>query len=333
MSVPFIDLKRFEPGFLDAWAEKVARMSRDAQFIGGAEVAQLEQALSQDTGVAHAVSCANGTDALQLALRALGVGTGDRVLIPDLTFWATYEAVINVGAVPCTADISMDDMSIDVDIVAEALRKERFAAVVAVHLYGWGSARLDELRAACASAGVPLLEDGAQCYGTQRGERSIYAGCEIASISFYPAKVLGAAGDGGAVLCRDATVADKVRKLANHGRTTHYGHGLVGWNSRMDSLQAAYLNLSMRHLPARLESRRQWAARYQRELSLPGLRVISPPKGYRENGYCNVTLREDFQSKDLNKFLFENGVVADHLVTKKKSLEKMFLEILADADH
>ena len=309
MSVPFIDLKRFEPGFLDAWNEKVSGMTRNAQFIGGAEVSGLEKTLSESTGTANAVTCANGTDAIQLALRALNIGPGDRVLIPDLTFWATYEAVVNVGATPCTVDISFDDLGMDVDAVAECLKRNRPAAVIAVHLYGWGSRRLQELRRMCESAGVALIEDGAQCFGAEYNGRSIYADAAVATVSFYPAKVLGAAGDGGAALCRDPAIADRVRMLSNHGRTSHYGHGDVGWNSRLDALQAAYLNMSFQHLSARLESRRYWARRYQEELPRLGIEVVRPPECYKENGYCNVNLiRNPELKRRMESLLKEAGI-------------------------
>lgn len=268
-------------------------MTAAAQFIGGAEVTALEKNLERDLGVAHAVSCANGTDAIQLALRALGIGPGDKVLVPDLTFWATFEAVVNVGATPCTIDVSLDDMGIDLEVLRACLREQKPAAVIAVHLYGWGSGRLAQMRSLCREAGVKLIEDGAQCYGATYEGRSVYADADIATISFYPAKVLGAAGDGGAVVCRDAEVADRVRMLSNHGRTSHYGYGDVGWNSRLDSLQAAFLNLCLPHLPARLDSRREWSRRYRRDLAALGLEVIAPPANWTENGYCNVNLVRD----------------------------------------
>ena len=147
MGVPFIDIKRFEPGFLEAWNAKVAEMSKNAQFIGGAEVATLEKRLSEYTGTAFTVSCANGTDALQLALRAVGVGIGDNVLLPDSTFWATFEAVVNVGANPYTVDSNMSDLQMDFDAFAKAIDEVKPKAAMIVHLYGWGSSRLADYRA------------------------------------------------------------------------------------------------------------------------------------------------------------------------------------------
>ncbi|MEK9896134.1 MAG: aminotransferase class I/II-fold pyridoxal phosphate-dependent enzyme, partial [Burkholderiaceae bacterium] len=134
--VPFIDIKRFEPDFLPAWQAKVAEMSAQAQFIGGAEVARLESRLAQATGVAHAITCGNGTDAIQLALRAVGVGAGDVVLVPNATFWATFEAVVNVGASPVTVDVDPADGAVDFDAFTQALDAHAPKAALVVHLYG-----------------------------------------------------------------------------------------------------------------------------------------------------------------------------------------------------
>lgn len=299
MAVSFIDLRRFEPGFQEAWQRQVAEMSARAEFIGGPNVTRLEQRLREATGVNEVVSCANGTDAIQLALRAAGVGQGDVVLVPDLTFWATFEAVVNVNATPYTVDCHKADQSLDVDLVAKLLDTVKPKAVIVVHLYGWGTARLAELRDLCRKAGVVLIEDSAQAYGVKFNGESIFRGAQIATTSFYPAKVLGAAGDGGAVFCEDKAMADVVRRLSNHGRTAHYGHGDVGWNSRLDALQAAFLNLSLDHIDARLVSRRESADAYRAALAnkFPGFTVADAPAGYEENGYCNVCFVDDLEVK------------------------------------
>lgn len=308
MAVPFIDIKRFEPGFLEKWETKVMDMSRNAQFIGGSEVSSLETRLAEFTETKYAISCANGTDALQLALRAMGVGRGDKVLLPDSTFWATFECVVNVGADPVTVDPSEKDLQLDINDFKKAVEKYKPKAAIIVHLYGWGSADIIEFRQFCKDKNVSLLEDGAQCFGVRFNGDSIYKDALISTTSFYPAKVLGAAGDGGAVFTNDETLATMVRQLANHGRTSHYGHGSVGWNSRMDSLQAAFLNLSLDHIDARLESRRSIAKKYQDELSKLGVNVITPPKGYLENGYCNANIFDIDLRPKLEAHLKEKGI-------------------------
>lgn len=293
IKVPFIDLKRYEEGFLWALNEKFTEMTAAAQFIGGGEVTLLESRLQKSLDIAHAVTCANGTDALQLSLRALGVGRGDTVLVPNVTFWATFEAVINVGADPATLDADLSDGGISLSALEEAIERLKPKAAIIAHLYGWGTARLAEIRALCKERGVLLLEDGAQCYGATYKGKSIYEGALISTTSFYPAKVLGAAGDGGAVFTNDPELADRVRRLSNHGRTTHYGYGLLGWNSRLDSLQAAFLNLSLNYIDARIDSRRQSADFYRAHLRKLGIEIMVPPADYEENGYCNVCLIRD----------------------------------------
>jgi len=301
MAVPFIDLKRFEPGFLDRWNTRVSEMSARAEFIGGPMVSKLETRLQEYTGVEEVVTCANGTDAIQLALRAIGVGVGDVILVPELTFWATYEAVVNVGASPYTVDCRRDDQSIDIDRVRDLLSTVKPKAVIAVHLYGWGSGHLAALRDLCERAEVPLVEDAAQAFGVQYRDEPIMKNAHIATTSFYPAKVLGGAGDGGAVFCNDRELADTVRCLTNHGRVAHYGHGAVGWNSRMDALQSAYLDLCLDHFDQRLSSRRAMAEAYRQQLAdrFDGLAVVNAPGDYRENGYCNVCLVESAEIKQV----------------------------------
>lgn len=290
INVPFIDLKRLEPGFHSVLMEKFHAMTLNAQFIGGAEVSMLESRLQGELNVAHAVTCANGTDALQLALRAAGVGEGDVVLVPNVTFWATFEAVVNVGAKPITVDADLSDGGVCFEAFERAIREAKPKVALVAHLYGWGTGRLLELRKLCLEHDVVLVEDGAQAFGVRYQNQSIYKGAHISTTSFYPAKVLGGAGDGGAVFTNDAELADKVRRLGNHGRTAHYGYGDVGWNSRLDSLQAAFLNLSLDYIDARIASRREAVAYYQEALPATGIQLMSAPAGYEENGYCNVCL-------------------------------------------
>lgn len=302
--VPFIDLKRYEEGFLAAWGEKIGYLSRNAMFVGGDEVKQLECDLSNYVGVEYSVSCANGTDALQLALRALDVGEGDIVLVPDMTFWATFEAVVNVGAKVVTVDISLYDGGVDLNCLETAIAKYKPKAAVIAHLFGWGATKINDIRQLCANRDVLLIEDGAQCFGVKFQGEPIYKKALISTTSFYPAKVFGAAGDGGAVFTNSETLATRVRQLSNHGRTSHYGHGLVGWNSRLDAFQAAYLNLSFKNLDAKIKSRQQSSAIYREKISNKQINVIYPPIDFEENGYCNVCLvHENTYKRDLEQYL------------------------------
>ena len=297
MTIPFIDLRRFEHGFLDHWNEKVSKLSEKASFIGGEEVSRLEETLTRWTENKFAVTCGNGTDAIQIALRSLDVGKNDLVLVPNMTFWATFEAIVNVGATPVTVDSSLSDGGIELAAFIEAIERLKPKAAVIAHLYGWGTTNLKRVRDFCASKNVLLIEDGAQCFGAKYMGDSIYKDALISTCSFYPAKVLGGAGDGGAVFSNDPILAKRARQLSNHGRTSHYGYGVVGWNSRLDTLQAAYLNIAIKYLSARIESRRAAVRFYKETLSTTSVHQMVAPIDYVENGYCNVGLIENAQLK------------------------------------
>lgn len=308
MPVPFIDLKRLEPEFLERWTNAVREISENTAFIGGAQVQALEERLQRETGCKHAIACANGTDALQIALRACGVDRGDAVLVPDFTFWATFEAVINAGADPVTVDVNPSEHHMDLEFFRQALDEHKPKAAMLVHLFGWGSPHVAEMRKLCKERGVLLIEDGAQAYGAQYQNESIYQSAEISTISFYPAKVLGAAGDAGAVLTNSEDLAERARSIGNHGRTTHYSYAHVGWNSRMDALQAAYLNIGHDFLHQRLDSRRKSQAVYREAFANTSHECIAPPAEYVENGYLNLMVYTPEEREKLVAALKEKGI-------------------------
>lgn len=331
MSVPFIDLKRFESNFLSSWTQRVQELSQTASFIGGDEVNKLESKLCNYLNVKHAITCANGTDAIQLALRALGVGIGDVVVIPDMTFWATFESVVNVGAKVVTVDINLSDGGVLFQDLEVAIKKHKPKAVIIANLFGWASSRLDDIRELCMNSNIALIEDGAQSFGVKFKEESIYSGAYISTSSFYPAKVFGAAGDAGAVFTNNDELAASVRQLTNHGRSTHYGHELVGWNSRMDTLQAAYLNLSITNLDEKVKSRISSANKYRKSINNPKVQVISAPTDVSENGYCNVCLITDLKYKEkLEKLLKSNSIGYGNIypspMSKQTGAEKYLID-------
>jgi dTDP-4-amino-4,6-dideoxygalactose transaminase len=248
------------------------RVLRTTGFVGGPEVARFEQAYAAFGRVRHCVGVANGTDALELALRAVGVQAGDEAVLPANTFVATAEAVARVGARPVFVDCDEATGLIDVAAVKSAIGP-RTKAVLPVHLYGQ-LAPMEQLRAALADVDVALVEDAAQCQGASRlGHRPGERG--VAATSFYPGKNLGAYGDAGAVLTDDPEIATAVRTLANHGGRTKYDHEVVGCNSRLDALQAVVLTAKLSRLTEWNAARRTAAARYDELLA--GLdRVVRP---------------------------------------------------------
>jgi dTDP-4-amino-4,6-dideoxygalactose transaminase len=288
--IPFIDLqpvtKLVSAGVSERWAQVVA----SCEFVGGAGVQQLERELAAYCGTKAAIACSNGSDALLLALQAAGVVPGMHVALPNLTFWATFEAVAQLGAIPVLVDISMDDLQVDVTELARAHDRYRFQHAIVVHLYGWASNALIELRAFCRSREICLVEDAAQAMGVTLDGRPLLAGAALATLSFYPAKVIGGCMDGGAVVASDEALAHTVRSLANHGRASHYSYQHVGWNSRMAGLQAHYLLEVMPHARRIVQDRRRLAGRYRAEL--PGgrfaARLHGPAHPIAENGYLLV---------------------------------------------
>lgn len=286
--VPFITLNRFENGFRDQFLGGVANLFDKTQFVGGPVVAEMEAELASFSKAKYAIGCANGTDAIQIALRAVGVEKNEKVLVPDMTFWATFEAVVNVGANPVTVDVNRETCHWDLETFKKAVTEFKPKAAIMVHLYGWVSPDTMEIRKYAKEAGVLLIEDGAQCFGTEINGESVLKNALISTTSFYPAKVLGASGDAGAIFTNDEKLNQTCRILINHGRTDHYSHGLIGWNSRIGAYESLFLKLSLGHIEARLESRRNAVKYYAEALQgLPFKPVLAKPH-IKENGYCAV---------------------------------------------
>jgi len=252
------------------WRNVLARTA----FIGGPEVAAFEAEYATFTTSRHCVGVANGTDAIEIALRALGVGPGDECILPANTFIATAEAVSRTGAVPVLVDCVDDDTYlIDTDAV-EAAVTARTRAIIPVHLYGQ-AAPVERLLPLADGIGAWVVEDAAQAHGARRGDLGAGAGGHAAATSFYPGKNLGAYGDAGAVLTGSDDVARRARMIRDHGSARKYEHDLPGLNSRMDTLQAVVLSAKLRRLAGWNAARRDAAARY--DVLLSGVdRVIRP---------------------------------------------------------
>lgn len=271
--VPLIDLAAAHSEVAEEVAAGFKRVIAETAFVGGAEVTAFEREYAEFTGVPYCVGVANGTDALELALRAVGAGPGSEVVLPANTFIATAEAVARCGARPVLVDCDADTHLLDVDAALAAVTPAT-RAVVPVHLYGQ-LAPVERLRAGLAAAGerVAVVEDAAQCQGATRHGRPPGAG-GIAATSFYPGKNLGAYGDAGAVVTADAALATAVRRLGSHGGLAKYVHEVVGMNSRLDGLQAVVLRAKLARLAGWNAARRAAAARYH-ELLAP-LDVVRP---------------------------------------------------------
>ncbi len=252
-----------------AFHEVIAR----GQFILGPQVRMLEAAFAAYHQCEYGVGVSNGTDAIVLVLKALGIGPGDEVIVPAMTFCATAEAVCLVGARPVLVDVEPETLGLD-PVLTRAALTSRTKAIIPVHLHGW-AVPLEPFLAMAEEYNLFIIEDCAQAHGASEqgyrvGSRSS-AGC----FSFFPGKNLGALGDGGMVVTNNAALADQVRALANHGRRDKYLHDEIGYNCRLDELQAAFLNVKFPHLETWNEQRRALATRYNQALA--GLPIKTPP--------------------------------------------------------
>jgi dTDP-3-amino-3,4,6-trideoxy-alpha-D-glucose transaminase len=269
-------------------------------FILGPEVSAFESEFADYVGAAHAVGVANGTDALTLALRALGVGPGDDVVVPSFTFYASAEAIPPTGARPVFCDVDPDTMCVTADTVRAALTP-RTKAVIVVHLFG-NVAPVAEIEA----LGVPVVEDAAQAAGSLSADGRPGALGSVATFSFFPSKNLGCFGDGGAVTTRDAEIADRVRMLRFHGSRDKKTFELVGHNSRLDELQAAILRVLLPHLDGWSDGRRAAAAHYE-AAGLGELVALPQPVAGAEPAWHLYVVRDE-RPDDLARALGDAGV-------------------------
>ena len=281
--VPFVDLPALiRPSRADYLAA-FERLLDTGGFVGGPAVADFETGFARHCGAPHAIAVRTGTDALVLALRALGVGPGDEVITAANSFFATAEAISHAGATPVLADV--DDATLLLD-AADAARRitPRTRCIIPVHLFGQ-IADMAAVSALAAAHRLHVLEDAAQAHGATRsgpGGEHWRAGAiaPVAAFSFYPTKNLGALGEGGAVTTRDGALADRVRRLRDHGQAGRHDHVDIGYNARLDAVSCACLSISLARLDAGNAARRRLAAHYRTRLAeLPGVRLVAEPTG------------------------------------------------------
>lgn len=274
--IPFVDLGAGVKPLRDELLAAITAVLDSAHYVGGPPVAAFEKEFAAACGTTHAVAVKTGTDALLLALRALGIGPGDEVISPPNSFFATAEAIALAGATPVFADVDERTLLMDPAQVARAVTKKT-RAIIPVHLYGQ-CADVEAMRA--AAPGLPIIEDSCQAHGaTRHGQRAGSLG-DVAAFSFYPTKNLGALGEGGAITTSDAGLVSKLRALRDHGQTEKHVHQFVGYNARLDSLQCAALSVRLRHLEAAAVARRKIAAAYRDALAgVAGVRFVDEAAG------------------------------------------------------
>jgi dTDP-3-amino-3,4,6-trideoxy-alpha-D-glucose transaminase len=277
--IPLTRFDNADPALMDELLETVARVARRAAFTLGPEVEAFEAEYADYCGTAHAIGVSSGTEALALTLRALEIGPGDEVLVPANSFIATAEAVSFAGASPRFLDVDAQTALITAEAVQEAIGP-RTRCVIPVHLYG-RTVELDPIVALARDRGLSVIEDAAQAHGALLGARRAGSIGDAGCFSFYPAKNLGAWGDGGAVVTSDKRLAERVGLLRAHGERTRYHHELIGTTARLDALQAAILRVKLRRLDRWNAGRRRVAAALTRALSDC---TLTPPAPAREDG-------------------------------------------------
>ncbi|QOY92315.1 DegT/DnrJ/EryC1/StrS family aminotransferase [Paludibaculum fermentans] len=284
-TVPLLDL-RPQNGPLRAEIEAaIANVFQSQYFILGPDNKKFEEEMAAWLGVPHAIGCANGSDALLLALMAAGVGPGDEVAVPSFTFFATAGSVSRTGATPVFLDIDPLTFNLDPAALEQAARQHpRIKAVIPVHLFG-GAADMDPILATAARQGWTVIEDGAQSIGAAYNHRPCFGLGHMATLSFFPSKNLGAFGDAGMVTTTDGAKAELLSALRVHGSREKYKHEWIGFNSRLDTLQAAILRVKLPHLNEWTAARQRNAARYQELLTPAGLPITVPAAAAWQTGH------------------------------------------------
>jgi UDP-2-acetamido-2-deoxy-ribo-hexuluronate aminotransferase len=267
--MPFMDLSAQQERIRARLESGIARVLAHGQYILGPEVVELEARLADYTGAANCITCANGTDALQIALMALGIGPGDEVITPGFSYIATAETIALLGARPVYVDIDPVHYNLDPAAIPAAITP-RTRAIIPVSLYGH-PADFEAIGAIAAAHGLPVIEDGAQSFGATLGGRRSGNLSLVGCTSFFPSKPLGCYGDGGAIFSSDDDLAQRIRQIARHGQERRYHHVRVGVNSRLDTLQAAVLLAKLEVFDDELAARDALAARYGNLLAQAGI--------------------------------------------------------------
>ena len=275
--IPLVDLQAQYETIKDEVNDAIRNVLEECDFILGAQVNEFEDAFAEYVGAKYAVGTSSGTSALMLALRALDIGSGDEVLTTPLTFTATAEAICHVGATPVFVDVDPSTFCIDPPKIEDAITA-RTRAIMPVHHYGNGC-DMDSITRIAREHGLAVVEDAAQAHGATYHGKMLGTIGDIGCFSFYPGKNLGAYGDAGAVVTDRRDLAERIRALANHGRSKKYEHFEVGYGERLDTMQAAVLNVKLRHLSNWIERRRVLAERYNNLLQGLNVKRMMPTDG------------------------------------------------------
>ncbi|MCU4504087.1 DegT/DnrJ/EryC1/StrS family aminotransferase [Acinetobacter sp. WU_MDCI_Abxe161] len=308
--IDFIDLKAQQNRIKDKIDAGIQNVLTHGQYILGPEVIELEEKLASYVGAKHCITCANGTDALQIAQMAFGIGPGDEVITPGFTYIATAETVALLGAKPVYVDVNPKTYNLDVEKL-EAAITPRTKAIIPVSLYGQ-CADFDAINAIAAKYGIPVIEDAAQSFGaTYKGRKS----CNLSTVactSFFPSKPLGCYGDGGAIFTNDDELAKVIRQIARHGQDKRYHHIRVGVNSRLDTLQAAILLPKLEILDDEMQARQKVAEIYNQLFNQAGIHTTPYLEAHNTSAWAQYTIQVDNRAEVQEKLKAQGIPTAVH---------------------
>ena len=327
-TVPLLDLKAQYETIRDEVIREVTRVMDSQQFILGPDVRGLEHDMAVYTRSKFAIGCGSGSDALMLALMALDISPGDKVLTTPYTFFATVGAISRLGATPVFADVEADTFNLDPDMVADAAAEHpEIRAVIPVHLFG-ACANIDPICNIAAENCWAVIEDAAQSIGSEYNGRPAGGIGTFGCFSFFPSKNLGAFGDGGMVTTNDEFFAEKLAALRVHGAKKKYFHEFVGVNSRLDALQAAALRVKLKHLDSWTERRQRNAGLYVQLIHELGIPVIEPAqKSYQTRHIFNQFVIRAARRDELQAFLKKNGIGTEVYYPLPMHLQKCFSDL------
>ena len=308
--IDFIDLKAQQARLKDQIDAGIQNVLAHGQYILGPEVKELEEKLAAYVGAKYCITCANGTDALQIAQMAFGIGPGDEVITPGFTYIATAETVAILGATPVYVDVDPKTYNLDVEQL-EAAITTRTKAIIPVSLYGQ-CADFDAINAIAAKYDVPVIEDAAQSFGASYKGRKSCNLSTVACTSFFPSKPLGCYGDGGAIFTNDDELAKVIRQIARHGQDRRYHHVRVGMNSRLDTLQAAILLPKLEILDEEMQARQRVAETYTKLFNEAGILTTPFIEAHNKSAWAQYTIQVDHRSEVQEKLKAQGIPTAVH---------------------
>ncbi|WP_425918238.1 DegT/DnrJ/EryC1/StrS family aminotransferase [Acinetobacter sp. TSRC1-2] len=308
--IEFIDLKAQQARLKDKIESGIQNVLKHGQYILGPEVKGLEEKLAAYVGAKYCITCANGTDALQIAQMAFGIGPGDEVITPGFTYIATAETVAILGATPVYVDVDPKTYNLDIEQL-EAAITPRTKAIIPVSLYGQ-CADFDAINAIAAKYNIPVIEDAAQSFGaTYKGRKSCNL-TTVACTSFFPSKPLGCYGDGGAIFTNDEELAKVIRQIARHGQDRRYHHVRVGMNSRLDTLQAAILLPKLEILDDEMQARQRVAETYTKLFNEAGISTTPFIESHNQSAWAQYTIQVENRDQVQAKLKAEGIPTAVH---------------------